>query len=294
MRVVTSVAELRDVRRELTVSEPSTRIAFVATMGALHRAHKSLMKLARQHGDLVVVSIFVNPLQFGPDEDYARYPRSMEEDLKVCRKAGVDIVFTPTVTDLFPTGRQVSVSAGAIGTVWEGASRRGHFDGMLTVVLKLLNLVDPHAAVFGQKDAQQLACIRRMVVDLNLDSTIVPAPIVREDDGLALSSRNRYLSVPDRLTAAALSSALYAAAAEETPTAAVAAAEKVLAAAAETGNLKIDYLAVVNPATMGEVPADHTGPALIIVAATVGTTRLIDNVEVDFSSSALADIPAEK
>ena len=151
---------------------------------------------------MVIMSIFVNPLQFGPNEDYARYPRTLDVDLAKAEAAGVDIVFTPSVAEIYPAGRQISVNAGAIGAVLEGAARPGHFDGVLTVVLKLLNIVRPDIAVFGRKDAQQLACIRRMVLDLNLDADIVGAPIVREPDGLAMSSRNRFLSPAERTSAA--------------------------------------------------------------------------------------------
>ena len=200
-----------------TVSAPHARIGFVATMGALHAGHDRSIKLARSVCDVVVVSIFVNPLQFGPGEDYARYPRPLEDDLAVCRRRGVDLVLAPSVADLYPAGRQVSVAAGPLGTVFEGAARPGHFDGVLTVVLKLLHIVDPDVAIFGQKDAQQLACVRRMVADLNLDVDIVGAPIIREPDGLALSSRNRFLTAADRPAALALSAALLAAAAESLP-----------------------------------------------------------------------------
>ena len=163
-----------------------------------------------------------------------------------CRRLGVDLVLVPTVADLYPAGRQVTVAAGPLGTVFEGAARPGHFDGVLTVVLKLLHIVDPDVAIFGQKDVQQLACVRRMVADLNLDVDIVGAPIIREPDGLALSSRNRFLTAADRPAALALSTALRAAAAQSLPESALAAAGKVLSAAAESG-LDLDYLALVNP-----------------------------------------------
>ena len=157
---------------------------------------------------MVVVSIFVNPLQFGPGEDYARYPRPLEDDLRVCEADGVDIVFVPSVSDLYPAGRQVSVDAGTLGSVLEGHSRPGHFNGVLTVVLKLFNIIRPQVAIFGEKDAQQLACIQRMVTDLNIAIEIVGAPIVREPDGLALSSRNVFLTASERAVARSLSAAL--------------------------------------------------------------------------------------
>jgi len=233
----------------------------------------------------VIMSIFVNPLQFGPNEDYAKYPRTLECDLVRAREAGVDIVFTPSVTEIYPAGRQVSVNAGPIGSVLEGAARPGHFDGVLTVVLKLLNIVHPDLAVFGRKDAQQLACIRRMVLDLNLDVDIVGAPIVREPDGLAMSSRNRFLSPAERTSALALSAALRAAELATTPTGALAAAQEVLAEPVSSGEIELDYVTVVNAATMVPVPDDHRGPALALIAAKVGITRLIDNIELSFTDS---------
>jgi pantoate--beta-alanine ligase len=281
VRVAASVAELEDLRHDWTEGSRPT-IAFVPTMGALHEGHLSLVRLARSVADLVIMSIFVNPLQFGPDEDYAKYPRTLECDLVKAREAGVDVVFTPTVAEIYPAGRQVSVSAGPIGAVLEGASRPGHFDGVLTVVLKLLNIARPDLAVFGRKDAQQLACIRRMVLDLNLDTDIVGAPIVREPDGLAMSSRNRFLSPAERSSALVLSASLRAAQQESTPSAALAAAERVLAEPVSSGEIDLDYVTVVNPATMASVSDDHRGPALALIAARVGTTRLIDNVELGF------------
>jgi pantoate--beta-alanine ligase len=275
MRVARSIAELTEMRGEL--DDEAKRVAFVATMGALHAGHLSLVRLAREHADVVVVSIFVNPLQFGPGEDYARYPRPLEDDLVACRRAGVDLVFVPSVTDFYPAGRQVTVSAGGLGSVLEGRSRPGHFDGVLTVVLKLLNLVRPHVAVFGEKDAQQLACIRRMATDLNLGVEVVGAPIVREPDGLAMSSRNRFLTPVDRSAALALCTALRAAASEDTVDAAVEAARAVLA---ESPGLTPDYAALVHPVSFAEVLADFVGEARLVLAATVGQVRLIDNAAV--------------
>ncbi len=282
MRVGNTIAEFEEHRSDLADASPHARIGFVPTMGALHAGHESLIRLASGISDVVAVSIFVNPLQFGPSEDYARYPRPLEDDLAVCRRLGVDLVLVPSVADLYPAGRQVSVAAGPLGTVFEGAARPGHFDGVLTVVLKLLHIVDPDVAIFGQKDAQQLACVRRMVADLNVDVDIVGAPIIRERDGLALSSRNRFLSAADRPVALALSAALRAAAAETLPGCALAAAGKVVAAAAESG-LDLDYLALVHPNTMTEIDAEHRGPATMIIAARVGGIRLIDNAELTFS-----------
>ncbi|MFI6509579.1 pantoate--beta-alanine ligase [Streptosporangium sp. NPDC050855] len=250
-------------------------LALVPTMGALHEGHRSLVRLARERADQVAVSIFVNPLQFGPAEDFSRYPRTFEADLEICRAEGVGIVFAPSAEEMYPPGRQVGVSAGAMGSIVEGEFRPGHLDGVLTVVLKLFNLVRPDVAVFGQKDAQQLAMIRRMVADLNVPVTVVGAPTVREPDGLALSSRNRYLSPRDRQVALALSRALAEGSAERTAPRVRGAARAVLDA---EPSLALDYLVLVDPATFAEVGDDHAGEAILAVAARVGSTRLIDNV----------------
>ncbi|GIH23731.1 pantothenate synthetase [Acrocarpospora phusangensis] len=269
-------------RAELTKAREATgrgRYALVPTMGALHEGHRSLIRLAGEQADHVVVSVFVNPLQFGPNEDFSRYPRTFEADLAVCAEEGVRVVFAPAVADMYLPDRQVSVSAGAMGSVVEGAFRPEHFDGVLTVVLKLFNLVQPDVAVFGQKDAQQLALIRRMVADLDLPIEIVGGPTVREGDGLALSSRNRYLSADDRATALNLSRALRAGAVQRGPERIKDAARAVLETAARLDPpLLLDYLALVDPATFTEVAEDHRGEAILAVAAKVGTTRLIDNV----------------
>lgn len=254
-------------------------LAFVPTMGALHEGHLSLMREARRNADKVAVSVFVNPLQFGPGEDFDRYPRTFEADVEACAAEGVDLVFAPTRDVMYPDEPQVTIKSGPMGEVVEGAARPGHFDGMLTVVLKLLNLVRPDAAVFGEKDAQQLAMIRRMVADLNVPVRIVGAPTVREPDGLALSSRNRYLSEPERRTALALSRALRAGAdaADDGPDAVLRAAGAVLDGAATADPpLALDYLVLVDPATF--TPAAGGGPAVLAVAGRVGATHLIDNV----------------
>lgn len=289
MKVATSISELELARSELPAGITPPVIAYVPTMGALHDGHLSLVRLARGIADVVIMSIFVNPLQFGPNEDYAKYPRTLERDLKKAKKAGVDLVFAPTVAEIYPAGRQVSVRAGAIGDVLEGAFRPGHFDGVLTVVLKLLNIVRPSVAIFGRKDAQQLACIRRMVRDLNVDVDIVGAPIVREEDGLAMSSRNRFLSPTERISALVLNASLRAAAQESSPAAALAAAERLLAVAIEAGEIDLDYISVVNGTTMMPLPDDYTGPGLAVVAARVGTTRLIDNTELVFPEPDVAE-----
>ncbi|WP_113699799.1 pantoate--beta-alanine ligase [Nonomuraea lactucae] len=263
-------------RSELAKARGEGRVALVPTMGALHEGHRSLIRAARGRADQVVVSVFVNPLQFGPNEDFSRYPRTFDADLETCRAEGVDVVFAPSVEAMYQPDRQVEVTSGRMGTIVEGACRPGHFDGVLTVVLKLFNLVRPDLAVFGQKDAQQLALIRRMVADLDLPIEILGVPTVREPDGLALSSRNRYLSAGDRQVALSLSRALLAGVARSTPAEVRAAARAVLDDA--PAELAVDYLALVDPATFTEVPDSYDGEAVLAVAAKVGTTRLIDNM----------------
>jgi pantoate--beta-alanine ligase len=251
-------------------------IVLVPTMGALHDGHAALIRVAAGSGR-AVVSIFVNPLQFAPGEDLDRYPRSLEADLEVCAANGAEVVFAPTVEEVYPGGEpEVTVEPGPLGTVLEGASRPTHFRGVLTVVAKLFGLVRPDAAVFGQKDYQQLVLIRRMVADLCLDIDVVGTETVREPDGLALSSRNGYLSADERRQAAALSRALRAGVA-----AAAGGAQDVLAAAhavlQESLGVDLDYLALTDPELRD--PPPH-GPARLLVAARVGKTRLIDNTAI--------------
>ncbi|MFD3687443.1 pantoate--beta-alanine ligase [Nocardiopsis sp. NPDC058631] len=258
-------------------------VALVPTMGALHGGHRTLMRLAGERADTVVVSVFVNPLQFGPDEDFDRYPRDLAADTAVCAEEGVDVVFAPAVETMYPTPPMVTVDAGPMGERLEGASRPGHFTGVLTVVAKLLNLVRPDTAVFGEKDAQQIALVRRMVADLDIPVEIVGAPILRDPDGLASSSRNVYLSDAERRSALALSRALRAGrdAASGGPDAVRAAARAVLdEASGAVPPVDLDYLALVDAATFTEAPSGHRGDAVLAVAARVGATRLIDNVSV--------------
>ncbi|MFG2194797.1 pantoate--beta-alanine ligase [Streptomyces sp. NPDC048639] len=280
--------------------------AVVMTMGALHEGHAALIRAARERvglGGQVVVTVFVNPLQFGAGEDLDRYPRTLDADLVVAEKAGADAVFAPSGDEVYPGGEpEVRISAGAMGERLEGAYRPGHFSGVLTVVAKLLHLTDPDAAFYGQKDAQQLALITRMARDLNFPAEIVGVPTVREDDGLALSSRNRYLGAEERPTALALSRALFAgrraglaAAGAETaegsaavadPGAVRAAAQRVLdEAAGLRPPLALDYLALVDPADFTDVSPDFTGEAVLAVAAKVGATRLIDNIRLQFGAA---------
>jgi pantoate--beta-alanine ligase len=260
----------------------------VMTMGALHEGHLELLKKARHDCDLVVATIFVNPLQFGPNEDFDRYPRTLDDDLKLCAEAGVDVVYAPAVEEVYPGGQPiVKVTPGPMGEVLEGEFRPGFFTGVLTIVNKLLNLTDPDMAFFGQKDAQQLALVRRMVLDLNMPVEIVGVPTVRDPDGLAKSSRNRYLSSEERTTALTLSRALFAGQEKvaEDADAVREAAEAVLAETATTGRLVVDYLALVDPRDFSEVPAAFTGEAVLAVAARVGTTRLIDNLPLTLTST---------
>ena len=260
------------------------RRAVVMTMGALHDGHLALVRAAREAvgpGGQVVVTIFVNPLQFGPGEDYERYPRDLDADLATLARGGarVDVVFAPSAAEMYPSGPIVRVSSGSIGTVLEGAVRPGHFDGVLTVVLKLLNLTAPDVAVFGEKDAQQLLAVRRMVADLELPVEILGVPVVRQPDGLALSSRNAYLDDDERARALALSAALRAGA--EAGGQGADAVRAAAAAVLDAAGVEPDYLVCVDPTTVEDVPAAYAGRALLLVAARVGTTRLIDNTAVD-------------
>jgi pantoate--beta-alanine ligase len=253
------------------------RVGVVMTMGALHEGHATLIREARAACDAVVVTVFLNPLQFGPNEDLARYPRTFDADLALCTREGVDLVFAPGPDVVYPDGDPgVRVAAGRLGEVVEGRSRPGHFDGVLTVVAKLLHLIRPGAAYFGQKDAQQLLIIRRMVRDLDFGVDVVAVPTVREPDGLAMSSRNMYLSPLDREVALTLVRSLRAgeAAASEGASAARRAARAVLVA---EPLVLVDYLVLVHPESLEDVPEWYSGPALLAVAARVGRTRLIDN-----------------
>jgi pantoate--beta-alanine ligase len=251
-------------------------VGLVPTMGALHEGHRALLAAARQVGESVVTSIFVNPLQFGPNEDLGRYPRTFDADLEMCAVEGVDVVWAPGVDDMYPGGpAQVRVEPGPVGEILEGASRPGHFSGVLTVVSKLLNLVRPAVAFFGEKDYQQLVLITRMVADLELGIGIAGVPTVREPDGLALSSRNVYLSPDERKRALALSRALFAG------RHAVGSAEAVLAAAWDVlhdAGISPDYLDL-RGTDLGDPPMH--GKARLLVAARIGSTRLIDNVGVE-------------
>jgi pantoate--beta-alanine ligase len=251
-------------------------VALVPTMGALHAGHIHLVRQAKRTGAVVIVSIFVNPLQFGVGEDLDAYPRTLEADVELLRSEGVELVFAPSAADMYPAGPRTTVHPGPLGSELEGASRPTHFAGMLTVVAKLLQIAAPHAAYFGEKDYQQLTLIRQMVRDLNFDVKIFGVPTVREQDGLALSSRNRYLDESQREAAMVLSAAVVAGA-----HAAAGGAEAILATARgvldAVPEVKVDYLEL-RGVDLG--PAPERGDGRLLVAAKVGTTRLIDNVGV--------------
>ncbi|HEY5840635.1 MAG TPA: pantoate--beta-alanine ligase, partial [Mycobacterium sp.] len=255
------------------------------TMGALHEGHLTLVRTAKRvPGSVVVVSIFVNPLQFGPNEDLDAYPRSLEADAELLSAEGVEVVFAPTAAAMYPDGPRTSVHPGPLGADLEGASRPSHFAGMLTVVLKLLQIVRPDRAFFGEKDYQQLILVRQMVADLNVDARIVGVPIVREDDGLAMSSRNRYLDADQREQAGALSAALLAAR-YGAGTGVAAALDAARAVLEEVPGIEVDYLEVRGP---GLEPAPAQGPGRVLIAARVGATRLLDNIAVDLGPVASA------
>ena len=261
------------------------QITFVPTMGALHEGHLALVEAARRTpGAVVVVSIFVNPLQFGEGEDLDTYPRTLDEDVARLSEAGVELVFAPSASAMYPDGPRTTVQPGPTGDILDGAARPGHFAGMLTVVAKLFNIVTPHQAFFGEKDYQQLVLIRQMVADLDMDVRVVGVPTVRESDGLALSSRNRYLSAEERELATTINAALVAGtfAAKGGRQAVIDTAAGVLA---ERPQISIDYLEL-RAGDLGDPPAE--GPGRLLVAARIGTTRLIDNVGVAIGTGFLA------
>ncbi len=281
-REMTTVVTVADLRARLDAARAGgATVGFVPTMGALHGGHVSLLEAARTAAEVVVASIFVNPLQFAPTEDLAAYPRDLEHDADLCAAAGVDLLFVPTVAEMYPTGVPLAttVTVGGVSTGYEGASRPGHLDGVATVVAKLLSIVGPCRAHFGEKDWQQLAVVRRLVIDLSLPVEVVGGPTVREPDGLALSSRNVYLSEAHRGAAPTLHRALRAgatavAAGERDPAAVRAAMRAVLAAEPLA---EVDYLDVVDAATVA--PVDPlAGELRLLGACRFGRARLLDNV----------------
>ena len=274
LRVLKSIAEFRSVRSGLSGS-----LGFLPTMGYLHEGHVALVRAAREQNDHVGVSVFVNPMQFGPKEDFSRYPRDEDRDLALLAEAGVDLVLMPTVDEMYPAGATTSVDPGALGEVLEGAFRPGHFRGVATIVLKLFEIVRPTRAYFGRKDAQQLVVIRCMVRDLNLDVEIVPMLTVREADGLAMSSRNIYLSPVERESALCLHKALTLA--QEMWARGLRDAGTYRARMREVIDSEpsaiIDYVSVADPESLEELDRIQ-GPALVSMAVRIGRTRLIDNV----------------
>lgn len=255
------------------------RVGFVPTMGALHEGHLSLVRAARAASDLVAASIFVNPTQFGPNEDLARYPRSFESDRQLLENEGVHLLFAPPVEEMYPAGSVTWVKVEELSNKLDGRSRPGHFRGVTTVVAKLFHIIEPDAAFFGQKDAAQVAIIRRMVRDLNLPVEIVVCPIVRESDGLAMSSRNAYLNPEQRKQALVLHRSLVRvqALAERGESAALKLAGAGREEFSREPSVRLDYFEIVNPDTLDPVP-EVAGETLVAVAAYVGTTRLIDNL----------------
>jgi pantoate--beta-alanine ligase len=278
--ILETKAELREALA--SAREGGCTVGFVPTMGALHDGHLSLVRAARDRCDVVVASIFVNPLQFGPGEDFERYPRRIETDSELLAEDGASIVWTPSVEEMYAPDAQITVDPGPLAARWEGEVRPGHFTGVATIVTKLLSVVRPDVALFGEKDYQQLAIVRRLVSDLDLGVEIVGCPIVRDSDGLALSSRNAYLSAEERAAGLALPHALWAAASEmllgQLETCELEAAMRVAVRDRAGDALALDYAAIVDSCTLEPVQRIE-GPARAIIAGRVGTTRLLDNCE---------------
>jgi pantoate--beta-alanine ligase len=277
MRRVARIAELRETLDMARAR--GHRVGFVPTMGYLHEGHLRLVDDARRRADVVVMSIFVNPLQFGPAEDLARYPRDLQGDSTKAESRSVDVLFVPEVSEIYPEPPRVVVSPRSLGALWEGAARPGHFEGVLTVVAKLFNIVQPDVAIFGQKDIQQATLIRAMVRDLDIPVEIVVSPTVREADGLAMSSRNSYLDGPSRLRALGLSEALRAVqhAYDGGERSAIALEAIARTHLEERGVTDVDYVAIADPETL-EPLAQATAGTIVALAARVGRTRLIDNM----------------
>jgi len=276
MRIASTIAETRAAVCELRAEGRS--VGLVPTMGALHAGHLSLVRAAKAQCDAVVVSIFVNPTQFGPNEDFAKYPRTWDEDCALLRDDGVDLLFAPSAEEMYPAGASTFVDVEGVSDRLDGVSRPGHFRGVSTVVAKLFHIVGPDKAFFGQKDAAQVAVLRRMVRDLHFGLELVVCPTVREADGLAMSSRNRYLSSVERRQALVLSKALrrvkerVAQGVFEVATL----IDEALAVLASESDVRVDYCKIVNPETLEDLPDVRKG-ALVAIAAVVGRTRLIDN-----------------
>jgi pantoate--beta-alanine ligase len=281
MRSVQTVATLRDVVRGWKHEE--LRIGFVPTMGNLHAGHHSLITLARQHADRVVASVFVNPTQFGPNEDFARYPRTLEADAEGLAAHGCDLLFAPTVEEMYPDGADEAVQVrvpGEVTSVLDGAHRPGHFDGVATVVARLFNMVQPDVAVFGQKDYQQLQVIRALVRDLAFPVEIIAGDTLRDADGLAMSSRNQYLSPKQRAVASTIHQTLLGMRKAWLTGGARITIEADARAALERAGFNVDY-AVIRKPDLSEWAKDGNGEAIALIAARLGGTRLIDNLMLD-------------
>ncbi len=279
LQVINGVEAMRTAIRE--VQRGGETVGFVPTMGALHEGHLSLIDAAAAECDRVAASIFVNPTQFGPNEDFTKYPRPLERDLDLLRERGCEFVFVPEAAEMYPAGYGTSIDVGAVAVPWEGVARPGHFSGVATVVLKLFECVPADRAYFGRKDYQQTLVVKRMAADLNLPVDVRVCAIIRDADGLALSSRNVYLSPDERRRALSLSQSLRLA--EEIISGgerkALVVRERMLALLAAAGGVNVEYVAIVRDQTVDEV-ATIDGPVTIAIAAKVGTTRLIDNVRI--------------
>ena len=278
MQKITAVTEMQTLAEDLR--SKNQIIGLVPTMGALHEGHLSLIRMASEQADTVVVSIFVNPTQFGPSEDYLKYPRDLERDLKLCEESGADIVFAPATEDIYPKGYSTYITEESVAKPLEGVSRPSHFRGVTTIVAKLFNIVRPDLAIFGQKDAQQVAVIRKMVQDLNFTVNVVAAPTIRENEGLAMSSRNRYLSTAQRAESLAISEALNRARSmveqgELRADRLIAEATHILG---ERRRIRIIYVAVVDRNTMEAVREVVPGTHMMTIAVWVDEVRLIDNI----------------
>lgn len=279
MKLIKEISLMKDYRKKIKAPQV---VGFIPTMGAFHQGHLSLFRKARQQCDKVVVSIFVNPIQFGKGDDYQRYPRNLSEDISLSEKEGVDVVFAPSLEEMYPQDYSTFVQVGgSLSSTLEGTSRSGHFKGVATVLVKLFNIVKPDFSYFGEKDYQQVLVVKKVVEELNLDTQIIVLPTIREKDGLALSSRNSYLDKEERKAAAILYEALEKAKlwigeGERNPFSIV---SKVKDLIKKEPLAKLDYVAVVNPGTLEKVE-DIKGEVLITLAVRIGSTRLIDNMRI--------------
>jgi len=277
LKVIKDISEMQNLASQFR--QEGKTIGFVPTMGALHQGHLSLMEHAKEESDIVIVSIFVNPSQFGPGEDLNQYPRDMEGDIEKTGSAGVDILFTPAPSEIYPEGFRTYVSVEGLSEILCGKTRPGHFRGVSTVVLKLFNIIKPHKSFFGQKDYQQTVIIRRMVKDLNVDTDIIVLPTVREADGLAMSSRNQYLKKDDRKAAAVIYRSLLQAGRlfESGVSGTERLRNTILSVLKEEPSVHTEYISIINPETLEEETFAENG-TVIVVAARIGNTRLIDNI----------------